>query len=145
MARAKNIFLAEDDEDDQLLFAMAVKEIDNSICLNQAKNGVEALTTLDNMHRLPDLIFMDINMPLMNGFECLLELKTNKHLHNIPVIIYSTSSTPSDVARAYNLGACLYLEKPFNINEFETIIKKLFSIPRKNYFFQPSLNTFIED
>jgi CheY-like chemotaxis protein len=111
MASARNIFLVEDDEDDQILFTMAVKEIDNSICLNQAKNGVEALTKLDNINPLPYLIFMDINMPLMNGLECLGHLKNHIHFKNIPIVILSTTNNPAHEELATVLGANFFLMK----------------------------------
>jgi CheY-like chemotaxis protein len=71
LKKAKNRFLVEDDDDDQLLFTEAINEIDNSISLGFAANGVDALSKLCKMSILPDMIFMDINMPLMNGLDCL--------------------------------------------------------------------------
>jgi CheY-like chemotaxis protein len=70
-----SIKLCNNHHDDQQFFIEALKEIDNSISLNLAENGVEALTKLNKMETLPDLIFMDINMPFMNGFECLTQLR----------------------------------------------------------------------
>jgi len=96
MTKTKNVFLAEDDEDDQQFFIEAVKEIDNFICIYVANNGVEALAKLNNMLVLPDLIFMDINMPLMNGFECLTQLKRKIRFKNIPVVILTTSNNRSE-------------------------------------------------
>jgi CheY-like chemotaxis protein len=108
----KNIFLVEDDEDDQHFFIEAIKEIDKSICICVAKNGVEALNKLDNMNSLPDVIFMDINMPLMNGFECLTLLKKHIRLKTIPVVILTTSNNPKEAEVAKVLGAVFFLSKP---------------------------------
>ena len=91
MNKAKNIFLVEDDEDDQQFFQEAITDIDNTICLKLAVNGLDALNKLGSMSILPDLIFMDINMPLMNGLDCLVKLKSNAQFKNIPVVILSTS------------------------------------------------------
>ena len=128
MAMAKNIFLAEDDEDDRLLFTMAVEEIDNSICLNYAKNGVEALTKLSNMHTLPDLVFMDINMPLMNGFECLSHLKKHIRFKNIPVVILTSTNNPTEEELAQMLGANFFLLKSFNFSLLQTNITNMLDL-----------------
>src|SRR5438477_8949728 len=118
MTKAKNIFLVEDDEDDQQFFIEAIKEIDNSICLYQAKNGVEALAKLNNINTIPDLIFMDINMPLMNGLECLKLLKKQIRFKNIPVVILTTSNNGLERELARVLGANFFLSKLSNFSLF---------------------------
>jgi len=89
----------------------ALKEVDISVSLTLAQNGIEALTQLNKMERLPDLIFMDINMPFMNGFECLAQLKKQIHFENIPVVILSTSDNPDEAEHAIALGAGFFLKK----------------------------------
>lgn len=108
----KNIFLVENDEDDQLFFIEAIKDIDKSVRIHIAKNGREAIDQLNNIHPLPDIIFMDINMPLMNGFECLTLLKKDLRLKTIPVVILTTSNNPAEAELARVLGAIFFLSKP---------------------------------
>ena len=112
MTRAKNIFLVEDDEDDNKFFVEALKEIDDSLSLKRAQNGAEALTQLNKMEPLPDLIFMDINTPFMNGFDCLIQLKKQTRFEKIPVVILTTSNNPVEAEHALVLGASFFLKKP---------------------------------
>jgi CheY-like chemotaxis protein len=80
MNNSKNVFLVENDEDDQLFFREAVSEIKNAKMSFIANNGKEALEQLELSPTLPDIIFMDINMPLMNGIDCLIEIIKNIRL-----------------------------------------------------------------
>ena len=77
MIALKSIFLVEDDKDDQDFFTEALNEIANTKLFAIASNGIEALLRLKHSIILPDIIFMDINMPVMNGIECLVELTQN--------------------------------------------------------------------
>jgi CheY-like chemotaxis protein len=112
----KNIFLVEDDKDDQQFFIEAIEDIDKSICISMAQNGREAVDQLHNINPLPDLIFMDINMPFMNGFECLTLLKKHIRLKSIPVVILTTSNNPADAEVARGLGAIFFLRKPSKLS-----------------------------
>lgn len=114
MRKAKNIFLVEDDEDDQQFFKEAIKDIDDNICLSLAINGIDALLKLSSMSILPDLIFMGINMPLMNGLDCLKKLKGNARLKDIPVVILTTSSNVYHHQLPFTLDASSFLSKPSN-------------------------------
>lgn len=73
----------------------------------------------------PDIIFLEVNMPLMNGWECLKKLKDSSNFKNIPIVMYSTSSTKKDVEMAYSLGAMLFLKKPENFSELSKILEIL--------------------
>ena len=93
-----HILLGDEDDDDRYFFAEAIQELSSSIKLSTANDGTELLRLFKNtIIELPDLIFLDLNMPRRNGLECLEELKQNVQLKNIPVIIYSTSSHPRQV------------------------------------------------
>ncbi|CAN5643300.1 response regulator [soil metagenome] len=115
MTGHKVIMIVDDDSDDRLLFSEAVEEMNSSYSCIEAKNGVDALTILNKVTKLPDFIFLDLNMPLMNGKECLIELKNKVRLKNIPVIIYSTSKYKGDLDETKILGAVYYLVKPNDI------------------------------
>lgn len=110
----KNILLVDDDDDDQFIFIDALNEITNDIECRTAKNGLEALEQLKTISHPPSLIFLDLNMPLMNGFECLKEIKDQPRLKEIPVIIFTTSDNPSDERRAKELGVSVFFTKTSN-------------------------------
>ncbi|NCI45907.1 response regulator [Sediminibacterium soli] len=126
MEKKVRIFLVDDDTDDRSLFMDALSEIDTAIELATAINGTEALEKMLAMPgRLPDYIFMDLNMPLMNGLQCLKELKKRAALAHIPVIIYSTSSHSKDKEEAARSGAFDYIVKPFSFTELCASIRKV--------------------
>ena len=106
-------FLADDDEDDRMLFSEALTEINPDIKCIMAKNGEEALFLLQNgLFELPDYIFLDLNMPVMNGLKCLAEIKKTSLLKHIPVVVYSTASKKEYIEESKNLGAMSFFIKP---------------------------------
>lgn len=120
----KKIFLVDDDMDDRGIFMDALQEIDSSIELEMAVNGIDALERIQAAHAvLPDYIFMDLNMPLMNGVQCLRELKQTPAVAHIPVVMYSTSSHGKDRDEAARAGASDYIVKPFSFIELCSLIR----------------------
>jgi len=113
MGKIDVLFLIDDDEDDQHVFAEALSEVDGSVDLLTASNGLEALEILKSASsKLPDLIFLDLNMPKMNGKQFLQEIKSSSDLSDIPVVIYSTSSAKTDKDETLQLGASDFIVKP---------------------------------
>jgi DNA-binding response OmpR family regulator len=119
------IFYADDDSEDCELFTEALRQIDPEIKSIIAKDGREALAYLNNTRDLPDYIFLDINMPLIDGKKCLIEIKRSVKLNTIPVIMYSTTSDTNEIHEYYKLGAHDFLIKP---NNFLTLCDSLESI-----------------
>lgn len=117
MHKNKVLFIVDDDEDDINLFVEAVNEIDKSMECFKARNGEDALKRLDELHMLPDVIFLDLNMPRMNGREMLERLKASDKYKDIPVVIYSTSNAEQDKTETKQLGASAYLTKPDSFTE----------------------------
>ena len=123
MIQKKRFFIVDDDVDDQELFIEAVNKVDKSIECISASNCEEALQILKSGKiAVPDVIFLDLNMPRQNGKQCLVELKKTAHLSNIPVIIYTTSSEKRDIDETTRLGAAHFLTKP---NKFDELCKAL--------------------
>jgi len=120
----RRVFLADDDADDRDLFIDALQEIDNTIYCYHATNGESALKVLsgDILER-PELIFLDLNMPKINGKEVLKTLKNSAELSNIPVIMYSTFFSPEDVKEIIELGASHYLIKQTNFKDLCNALK----------------------
>jgi CheY-like chemotaxis protein len=109
----KTVLIVEDDEDDKLLFCEALLKADNTSLFMTAKNGALALEILQNNDiKLPDFIFLDLNMPVMNGWQCLALIRKIKSLNHIPVIIYSTSHELREFEKARHLGNVYFLIKP---------------------------------
>ncbi|MEO8760476.1 MAG: response regulator [Bacteroidia bacterium] len=119
----KSIFLIDDDADDAELFEETLNEIDSVIIFNRAKDGCEALEILEEGIIIPDLIFLDINMPRMDGWQCLGKFKSKDLLKDIPVIMYSTSSNQKDKEIAIKLGAINFISKPSNLTELKNILQ----------------------
>ena len=118
-----SLLLVDDDADDRLLFGEALREIKSLVSYEAAADGVDALKRLNNAS--PELIFLDLNMPIMHGFECLRRIKENIRLKTIPVIIFTTSSSPLDIHMAKQLGAAAYLCKPMHFNHLCDKLKSI--------------------
>lgn len=128
MTLLKNIFLAEDDTDDQFLFTDALREIDSTINCQIAKNGKETLEQLGQLSNLPDVIFLDLNMPCMNGFVCLSKLKKDPRLAKLPVVVFTTSQNRADVEATQQLGANVFLSKPVTFAELKAKIQSILNL-----------------
>lgn len=120
-----SLLLVDDDADDRLLFNEALREINLPVSFEAATDGIDALRKLGKNNNTPQLIFLDLNMPIMHGFECLKRIKANVAFQKIPVIIFTTSSSPLDIHMAKQLGAAAYLCKPMH---FMHLCDKLRSI-----------------
>jgi CheY-like chemotaxis protein len=121
----KNLFLVEDNPADKDLFLLAVERFDPTITCETAYNGSYALQMLQTSHPLPEVIFLDLNMPRLDGFEFLALIKKDEHLKDIPVIILTTST--EDAERCFKLGAALYLTKPESLDVFRTMMSDVLS------------------
>jgi CheY-like chemotaxis protein len=105
------ILYIEDDEEDVEIFLDAVSALtEPTVCLT-SKDGEEALELLQNLIVLPDIIFLDVNMPRMGGKECLKRIKTDDQMKNIPVVIYSTTKNSNEIDEFKELGADMFIHK----------------------------------
>ncbi len=121
-------FIVDDDPDDQELFIEALLGIDKTCRCVTAFDGEEALQKLfKEMLQLPDFIFLDLNMPRMNGKQFLTEIKNHKDIQHIPVIIYSTSSEKNDILETTRLGASFFLQKPNRFDELSNALSNIIS------------------
>lgn len=136
------IVLADDDEDDRELFEMAVKELTMQVNVTFIIDGQKLLTYL-NENKKPDILFLDLNMPLKSGFECLQVIRNNERFKRLPVIILSTSNAKRDIDKCYDLEASFYIVKPFSYHELSSIIKKILDNDWKENFTSPPKNKFV--
>jgi CheY-like chemotaxis protein len=119
------ILLVDDDEDDQFIFINALKEITAEHKCVIANNGMEALSHLKAGPSLPDLIFLDLNMPVMNGIELILILKADYRFADIPAVIYTTSDNPDEKKQMKELGVSAFLTKTANFKKLKTELARI--------------------
>lgn len=118
-----SFFIVDDDADDRKLFIEAVKEVDATIECISANNGEQALALLtDPESSLPDFIFLDLRMPRIDGKKCLIEIKKNKRLRHIPVVIFTTSRDVEESKDLKEIGAFHFISKPNNPEEIYYLI-----------------------
>ncbi|MBT1705071.1 response regulator [Chryseosolibacter indicus] len=119
----KVILLADDDLDDAEMFADVLAEIDSTVELYHVPDGFAVFEWLKNpANPVPDIIFLDINMPQITGWQCLSSLKADELTKDIPVLIYSTSSHHKDKQTAIDLGATAFITKPSDYKILEDFL-----------------------
>lgn len=140
-----NILLADDDTDDCIFFKQAIDELLMSTRFTTVHDGEQLIQLLNNeTNELPDVLFLDLNMPRKNGFECLTEIKLDKKLKLIPIIIFSTSFEQEVVNQLYKGGAQYFIRKPSEFSQFKKIIHQTFItliVPQN--ISQPTMENFV--
>lgn len=124
MHTTKTCFFIDDDEDDRDFFCTAMTAIDGAMECVFSKDGTDAISQLiGDVSFTPDFIFIDMNMPLMDGKQCLQAIKEIERLKDVPVYIYSTSKSPKLVEEVLAIGANDFLIKPSNMNDLKLLLK----------------------
>lgn len=138
-----HILLADDDTDDRYFFEKALNEISLRSVLSTVENGELLISRL--MHGeepLPDVLFLDLNMPKKNGAECLTLIKGTKKLKELPVIIYSTSLHTDVADLLYNAGAHYYIKKA-ELHDLKKILLQVLPCFYEKVITRPSRSEFI--
>ncbi|WP_372752519.1 response regulator [Mariniflexile sp.] len=139
-----NIVLVDDDEDDRMLFSEALEEISLKTSLSLFKHGQELLDYLFQPNiQLPSLIFLDINMPIVNGMQCLTEIRSKPELKDLFIAMYSTSSSDKDIEESFQKGANIYINKPSCFIKLCEIVEKTLKINFINHASQLNKENFI--
>lgn len=125
MKQPTRILLIDDDEEDAEIFGVAVSEVSSKVSYSVMHNAREALNRLSAKELQPEIIFLDLNMPLMGGQSFLIEIKKNPELAGIPVIIFSTSSRASTIQHTKELGAHDFITKSESIDRLVEILKPI--------------------
>ena len=121
-----HIFLIDDDEDDKEMFCEVLKEINPCFSCIISSGGVQALQMLENQVLMPDLIFLDLNMPRMNGKQCLMKIKKMEKYSSVPVIIYSTTKVEDEIMETKKLGAEDFMVKPNSMRQLKKELEMIF-------------------
>jgi CheY-like chemotaxis protein len=128
MTSTKSILLADDDIDDAEIFADLLSEIDPLVEFYHAKDGLGVFEHISQMGEdTPNIILLDLNMPEMNGWQCLSRLKKDPLTKDIPVLIYSTSSYHRDKQTAIEFGASAFITKPSDYHNLRKLISAVTS------------------
>src|ERR1035437_3396473 len=139
-----NILLADDDPDDCIFFKKALEEFPLSMNVAVVHDGEQLMQLLTNeITKLPHVLFLDINMPRKNGFECLSEIKLSPKLNRLPVIIFSTSFELEVVNRLYKNGALFFIRTPSEFSQFKKIIQQSLTLITEENISQPIRENFV--
>lgn len=124
-----HVLLADDDDDDRLFFKDAIDVVKVKTTVTMVNDGVELMDYLNDPDtRMPNLLFLDLNMPRKGGMECLKEIRSNSKLKDLSIAIYSTSGLEKDIEETFIKGANIYIKKPNDFDELKVILEKVINI-----------------
>jgi CheY-like chemotaxis protein len=115
------ILVAEDDQDDFYMLSLALQETGLPVAVARAETGDQLMQML--AENMPDILFLDLQMPCKNGQQCLREIRADKRFDALPVVIHSSFYDPYHIDDCFRHGANLYLVKPYSFRAFVTILK----------------------
>lgn len=122
------IIFTDDDQEDCDLFIDAIEQIGINYQLTVFNNGVELLNYLDELSDIPHILFLDLNMPFMNGLESLRKIRDNKKYRDLTIAIYSTSGSDQDQEDTFVSGANVYIKKPSNFEGLKKILNEVLEV-----------------
>lgn len=138
------VLLADDDSDDRFLFREAISELQLNVNLEMVRDGEELMKYLSTSTVvLPDILFLDLNMPFKNGFACLEEIRSNKIMKDIVVVIYSTTLSQKEIDDVFDKGANLFVKKPDSFTELKNILSQILTFDWKHYPAVPEKEKFV--
>jgi CheY-like chemotaxis protein len=125
------IVLADDDDDDRLLFTEAFYELKIKSTVDTYEDGVALMDALKHPDAaIPNILFLDLNMPKKSGLDCLKEIRSNNKFQDMAIAIFSTSASDADIENTFINGANIYIKKP---NNFKNLKKVLFDVVTINW------------
>lgn len=136
-----HVMIAEDDDDDFYIFSVAVEEMSITIVLTRAKNGDILIRLLND--KVPDILFLDLMLPGMDGRQCLKEIRANHRYDALPVIMYTSLNDMKEIEFCYREGANLYVVKPTGFADLKAILERILLIDWKKVMYYPPLSQFV--
>ncbi|TRW26759.1 response regulator [Flavobacterium zepuense] len=130
MANRLHVVLADDDDDDRMIFEDAFNQVRIGHTLDMVDDGYALMQYLENATEFPDIIFLDLNMPGKSGKECLKEIRADPKFREVAVAIYSTSASATDLEDTFIAGANIYVKKPSDFLELKKILAHILSISK---------------
>jgi CheY-like chemotaxis protein len=138
------LLLADDDKSDRYFFKEALEGLPITTNLCAVHNGEQLMQLLEeSTDHLPQVLFLDLNMPRKNGFECLSEIKQNENFNQIPIIIFSTAFDQREVNRLYETGAHYYIRKPNTFSQLKKVIYQAVLLATEENAMQPAKENFV--
>lgn len=129
----KYVLLADDDADDRMFFEEAIEEIEINVNLTTVKDGQELMDFLNNStFLLPEILFLDLNMPFKNGLQCLREIREEERYADICIVLYSTTARQTDIDECYDRGANLFIMKPNSFADLKKLLMRVFTMDLKD-------------
>jgi CheY-like chemotaxis protein len=123
---ARTVLLIDDDEDDAQFFSDAIRELGLDMTMEYCSSGQQALDKLTyNRINIPDIIFLDLNMPALNGWDCLREIKKIAGMQHIPIVMYSTANLYHEGVSPEDVGATAFYQKSNSFSELKTSLAAL--------------------
>ena len=130
-----NVVLADDDNDDCLFFKEALDDLKLPVQLTIVHDGEELMNYLsENSKNLPDILFLDLSMPRKNGLECLSEIKQNKDLKDLSLVMLSTSNSKDTITTVFRIGANIYIHKPGDFEQLKQVINHALPMASEKIF-----------
>ncbi|MGB7393480.1 MAG: response regulator [Pricia sp.] len=120
----KSVFLVDDDLDDQDFFAEALSELNYRIRLKLFQSGSGLMKRLHSAQELPDIVFLDLHMPMMDGEDCLKAIRSEEKFETLPIIVYSTIFDLPKIESLFDMGANRYLQKPLSYRALVASLKR---------------------
>jgi DNA-binding response OmpR family regulator len=139
--RSTSVMIAEDDDDDFFIFSVAVSETAFTVILRRAEDGDLLMKLLEE--ELPDILFLDLLMPMRDGKQCLRELRSDKRYDNMPIIVYTSLEDLESVEYCYRQGSNLYTIKPNSIHDLKVALQRILSIDWKKTMYFPPKSEFV--
>lgn len=137
------MLLADDDEDDCIFFKEALESLHVDMSLTTVGDGEQLMKFLDASEKLPDVLFLDLNMPRKTGVECLTQIKSKDRLAKLSVVVYSTSLDKNIADVLYQKGASYYIRKPSEFTMLKEVIHHALTVLQQTDFKQPGKDKFI--
>ncbi|RAV98697.1 response regulator [Pseudochryseolinea flava] len=138
---ATHVMLADDDEDDYYVFSLAVAEVPVKVLLTRAEDGEKLMRLLDE--KLPDILFLDLQMPIKDGHACLREIRADKRFDKLPIVIYSSLEDLKNIEMCYREGANLYSIKPSSLGDLTAILERILLVDWKKMLYFPTFSQFV--
>jgi CheY-like chemotaxis protein len=139
-----HILLVDDNKNEHVFFTHALKSIDQSVRLDSLTSGTALIERIyDSSRPLPDILFLDVNMPVKSGKECLALLRTDGRFDGMPIVMYSTSDAETDTDETFALGADLYVRKPVEIVDLAYLLRAVLAVYHQGNIRQTSREQYV--